>query len=1639
LANIQEAIRRLTIWATTPGVAESEEALKKLAAAQGGVAVASKVTEGATVSLDQKFAALERRYNTQIRAEQDYEKVKRLVNAAVAQNPALQDRANATLAQAAEKYGQVTGLQKAMTTASQSLNLQVASLASNLGLTGQVLSAFGPWGFAAAVGLGAVEAALSFVSDKSHELAVKAKEIKEGSEAIGFTTTQFQAVRSEMGKFGIDSETMTSGLSKFTAGFEELRQGQGSLLADVRRVNPALADQMQRTTDAATAFTLFGKAVSETDNIFQRNQLLKAGMGKGASIYGAFFETRPDVAALTSAFEAAGKGIDANLIKKLAQLQIDIDKTRNAANTVFASMFGTSTLQAELDFARGMLSIATYAKEFKFSDDFQKFINFLSHPATLTALGLLAAVPLVVAGPTVGTVALGVGGAGLIAGGAVGGVTRMGANDNARAVAAAKSPANFMSPANSYSTFQAGATPRTPQAELADAEKLIALLGSAATATEKYETAVKKLNIARDAGEIAGKNYDRALGALGLDKLIAQQSAYASALGASLPIEDLVYQKHLQLRKVQAEDPRITDAVIKNQERLTREQANGVAAVNSQIDSLTIQSKTYGMSAGAAAEFTAIETKRLENLRNGRPDDEAANAALRERAKVLGQTTQKSAEDAAQNQANFDKETVFLSDIDKQIAQLNFRLHGKDWQDYADSMLSNTTRMTAGLKEVNDLSRNAFSTFGTDIASGKSGVDALTNSLGTMAQALQKASLNRLYDGLKTGDPSKVFGNQQLNSAQGALGIASAGVSGYQSGSPLAGAFGGAMAGATFGPAGAVIGGIAGLIGGFLGKDSQAAQALQQAQIAWKNMSMQVVNFNAAAKGFNLGPLTNELQSLYSTSKQLQDAALKAKDASGAASAANLFNNAVDRIFTEFKNGTQTLTPLQTSIKAVRDEAAGLKDTLDEIGFKGRAGTIDAIVQQQIDALTKQFNATFISGLTARLNTATGQTFLNDAASLLVQHQQDLTQAAELNDPALLAQVATTFRAEAQKIVNDAGLVGDAFNDFMRQFPQLADVVTQATKEVGTSIADFRSGLTSRLNVATGSNFLNDAAALLQQHQQDLADAARFGNDPALMTQIATLFSAEAQKIVNGAGLVGDAFTAFTRQFPDLAGVVVEATADISDAQKQLQDSLNSSAKTIVDYVANLRAGTSSTDSPQNRFNSAQSLYNAKLVLAQSGDNATRSAAQATITQDFENYRQAARDMFGSGVAYQQILTNGISQLLNLPAVQQTTDPVVQAMRDVLTAINAGIATQATDATLIGTIKTAIDAGNAAQVATALSTYFNRIDTNTSQTIDLTEMQTALAGMASNSALVNMFTRLDTDNSGSISRLELIKAATQSTQTSTANTDANTGSTAGSTSTTAFNTLNATDLATGTNNLLEAQRQLLVAIQGLQNTATDQLSLIRVALNTTGVSVNVVLPSAAPSGIPGLAPGTTNVPIQNQMVAALNKIVWNTFVIANNTNYGPRAAESLNGTYALGGLITGPGTATSDSILIAASNREYMMPNSSVERFGVGFFDQLRQGILPSVFSNDNFRAGNVVDFSAARTFPVSPPSDNAQHFVTLAQTLVRAAAGISMTEMNFVKEENVKLRALVAELTAAVRGNKPAPARPNQKTGTNR
>lgn len=612
MADTQEAIRRLSIQTTESGTAEATKKLNDLARAQGGVAVASSNTEKATLSLDQKFASIERRYVAQVRAQQDYEKIQRQVNAAVSQNPALQERANTILAAAKDRHDQLAGSQKALNVIAGDLNGRLQAQAGSFGVVGSALSALGTGGLAAAAGIGALGTAFYAASAGAHELAVKARELKDFSEATGLTTNQVQALRSEATKFGVDSDTLQAGLQKFTVGFQDLRLGSGDLLTQIRRINPALAEQMAQATDTATAFGLYGQAVAQTTNIFERNALARAGLGKGGPTVAEFLGRVGDVKALTDAYDAAGKGLQKNMIDKLAELDLQISKTTSKARENFASIFAQPVLEAELAFAKTFLSISETAKNFSISDNLKTLLTFglRNIPVVGGAVAVASAVSRAMSSPNISGEA---GRGGFNRG------TGIAANDN--------------------TTAGAGGG-ETPESLAAKWKNYVSVLGTAATPTERLNSAIAELGIKAKESGLGADVLARGIAGLKLDDALARQNAHNAALGAAASVTDLVRAKTLELAKAQQQGVGLTSAQIENAKAVTAAQALGVYQIDAQTDAERVRIQTLFMGTEAATAYAVsqdIINKKLqagEQLTNENVTAIRASAAAYARVKT---------------------------------------------------------------------------------------------------------------------------------------------------------------------------------------------------------------------------------------------------------------------------------------------------------------------------------------------------------------------------------------------------------------------------------------------------------------------------------------------------------------------------------------------------------------------------------------------------------------------------------------------------------------------------------------------------------------------------------------------------------------------------------------------------------------------------------------------------------------------------------------------------------------------------------------------------------------------------------------------------------------------------------------------
>jgi hypothetical protein len=246
---------------------------------------------------------------------------------------------------------------------------------------------------------------------------------------------------------------------------------------------------------------------------------------------------------------------------------------------------------------------------------------------------------------------------------------------------------------------------------------------------------------------------------------------------------------------------------------------------------------------------------------------------------------------------------------------------------------------------------------------------------------------------------------------------------------------------------GAAVKGVAAIGAALVGSATEQDKSLEEAKKRWKEMADQVEAFNRAAEGFDLGPLTGELNSLQSSLMQLSLAALEAREFGELRRLQEQFNRGAVRIVEEFKRGNEELSPFAEALRDLNGEARGLKESLEAIGLSELAAEIDATLPGLVQALRDQFSTDLTDRLNRSINSSRGQDYLNEVADALADLGKNLADAALLGSDALAALANQEFLLRAQSIVDAADLTGSAFEDLITKFPQLRDAVQEDAEE----------------------------------------------------------------------------------------------------------------------------------------------------------------------------------------------------------------------------------------------------------------------------------------------------------------------------------------------------------------------------------------------------------------------------------------------------------------------------------------------------------------------------------------------------------------------------------------------------------------
>jgi hypothetical protein len=354
MPNVGNVVRTIRIKGESDGVEKLTADVNKLAAAQQNVAVVSDTSAKRALSLEDAWKKQTMKLDEAARSYANIARETRIADMAMREGLVTQTAHAERLQLINEKYGQASVGSKAFAAATSGVSAQLVALSAGAGPVGVFLSALGPWGIAAAVGVGAVSSAFNYLVDGANHLGDKSIELRKFSEVTGLTVTQIKALNSEGGKLGISSDQVSGGVEKFTVGLAEARKGTGALYEQVRAINPALANQLAATTNAAEGWDILARAMKATTDQSQKAALARASFGRGGVELSLLAGKTADAGGIVAAGDAIARntGLTDEWVKKTAQLRAENLQLTKQIETMKESAYAQPILERQNQYLR---------------------------------------------------------------------------------------------------------------------------------------------------------------------------------------------------------------------------------------------------------------------------------------------------------------------------------------------------------------------------------------------------------------------------------------------------------------------------------------------------------------------------------------------------------------------------------------------------------------------------------------------------------------------------------------------------------------------------------------------------------------------------------------------------------------------------------------------------------------------------------------------------------------------------------------------------------------------------------------------------------------------------------------------------------------------------------------------------------------------------------------------------------------------------------------------------------------------------------------------------------------------------------------------------------------------------------------
>lgn len=222
---------------------------------------------------------------------------------------------------------------------------RATGLAVGLGPVGAGLISVGPAGLLAAAGIGALAAGLGRVQEGAKAFGQYAMMMRDLSEQTGFTTPQVQTLIDLLLRHGVAADKSATGLNHLSAEFANAQRGAGELYAELRRIDPALAEQFASARSLGDALNVLAVAESKTDTA-TASLLNKFAFGRGGAGFGpALLEMagKGGLGAITDAAVKAGTAIDGGIIERQAAAATESERRARIVeqnwNEAFANIY----------------------------------------------------------------------------------------------------------------------------------------------------------------------------------------------------------------------------------------------------------------------------------------------------------------------------------------------------------------------------------------------------------------------------------------------------------------------------------------------------------------------------------------------------------------------------------------------------------------------------------------------------------------------------------------------------------------------------------------------------------------------------------------------------------------------------------------------------------------------------------------------------------------------------------------------------------------------------------------------------------------------------------------------------------------------------------------------------------------------------------------------------------------------------------------------------------------------------------------------------------------------------------------------------------------------------------------------------